>query len=47
VATAQAATIGGQASTVVTLPDGTVMTLVGVTQAQLQAALGAGTLFKP
>ena len=35
------------ASTIITLPDGTVMTLVGVTQAQLQSALGAGTLFKP
>ena len=46
VATSQAATINGTASTVVTLPDGTVLTLVGVTQAQLQAALGAGTLFK-
>ena len=34
-------------STRITLPDGTVMTLVGVTQAELNAALTAGTLFKP
>jgi hypothetical protein len=47
VATSQATTINGQASSIVTLPDGTVMTLVGVTQAELQAALTAGTLFKP
>jgi hypothetical protein len=47
VATAQAATVDGAASSIVTLPDGTVMTLVGVTQAQLSAALGAGTLFRP
>jgi len=33
-------------STRIILPDGTVMTLVGVTQAQLNTALGAGTLFK-
>jgi serralysin len=46
VATSQAAMIGGAASTIVTLPDGTVMTLVGVTQAQLQSALVIGTLFK-
>jgi hypothetical protein len=46
VATSQATTVNGTASTVVTLPDNTVMTLVGVTQAQLQSALGAGTLFK-
>jgi hypothetical protein len=46
VATSQATTIEGSASTIVTLPDGTVMTLVGVTQAQLQTALVAGTLFK-
>jgi len=47
VATSQATSVGGTASTMVTLPDGTVMTLVGVTQTQLQAALAAGTLFKP
>ena len=47
VATSQTTTVGGTASTIVTLPDGTVMTLVGVTQAQLQSALVAGTLFKP
>ena len=47
VATSQATTIDSTASTIVTLPDGTVMTLVGVTQAQLQTALFAGTLFKP
>jgi hypothetical protein len=46
VATSQAAMIGGAASTIVTLPDGTVMTLVGVTQAQLQSALVIGALFK-
>ena len=47
VATSQSTTVTGQASSMVTLPDGTVMTLVGVTQAQLQSALFAGTLFKP
>jgi len=47
VATSQATSVGGTASTIVTLPDGTVMTLVGVTQLQLQTALTAGTLFKP
>jgi hypothetical protein len=47
VATSQVTTINGQESSIVTLPDGTVMTLVGVTQAELQAALTAGTLFKP
>jgi hypothetical protein len=47
VATSQATIVNGTASTAVTLPDGTVLTLVGVTQAQLSAALGAGTLFKP
>ena len=46
VATSQATTVAGQASTVVTLPDGTVMTLVGVTQAQLNTALTNVTLFK-
>ncbi len=45
VATAQS-TDGG-ASSMIALPDGTVMTLVGVTQAELQAALAASTLFKP
>ncbi len=43
VATSQAA--DGGASSIVTLPDGTVMTLLGVTQSELQAALTAGTLF--
>jgi hypothetical protein len=47
VASSQATQVNGTASTAITLPDGTVMTLVGVTQAQLQIALGAGTLFKP
>jgi len=47
VATAQATTTNGQASSIIALPDGTVITLVGVTQAELQAALTAGTLFKP
>jgi hypothetical protein len=47
VATAQSNTVPGQAGSIITLPDGTVMTLVGVTQAQLQSALFAGTLFKP
>jgi hypothetical protein len=42
IATSQAATIAGAASTVLTLPDGTLMTLVGITQAQLIPAL-----FKP
>jgi len=46
VATSQATTVNGTASTIVTLPDGTVMTLVGVTQAQLQTALATNTLFK-
>jgi hypothetical protein len=45
VATAQS--VNGGTSTAVTLPDGTVMTLLGVTQAQLTTALAAGTLFKP
>ena len=47
VATSQSTTAAGQASSIVTLPDGTVMTLVGITQVQLQAALLAGILFKP
>jgi hypothetical protein len=47
VATTQTITVEGQASSMITLPDGTVMTLVGITQAQLQSALLAGTLFKP
>jgi hypothetical protein len=42
IATSQAATVGGTASTILTLPDGTVMTFVGLTQAQLTPAL-----FKP
>ena len=42
IATAQATIVGGTASTLVTLPDGTAMTLVGITQAQLTPAL-----FKP
>jgi hypothetical protein len=46
VATSQATVAGGLNSTLITLPDGTLMTLVGVTQAQLSAALTAGTLFK-
>jgi hypothetical protein len=47
VATAQATSVNGIASSIVTLPDGTVMTLVGVNQTQLAAALAANTLFKP
>ena len=47
VATTQSTTVAGQAGSIITLPDGTVMTLVGVTQAQLQSALFAGSLFKP
>ncbi len=43
VATSQSTGIGTQ----ITLPDGTVMLLLGVTQVQLQDALAAGTLFKP
>jgi hypothetical protein len=39
IATSQATNIGGTPSTIITLPDGTVMTLVGVTQAQLTPAL--------
>jgi len=39
IATAQSTTVGGAQSSIVTLPDGTVMTLVGVTQAQLTPAL--------
>jgi len=46
VATSQQVTVGGAVSTFITLLDGTVMTLVGVSQAQLQTALGIGTLFK-
>jgi hypothetical protein len=42
IATAQATDVGGTPSTLVTLPDGTAMTLVGITQAQLTPAL-----FKP
>ena len=43
VATAQSA--DGGASSVIALPDGTVMRLTGITQAQLQSALLTGTLF--
>jgi hypothetical protein len=39
IATSQATIVAGTLSTVITLPDGTVMTLVGVTQAQLTPAL--------
>jgi hypothetical protein len=42
IATSQGTIIGGAPSAIITLPDGTVMTLVGVTQAQLAPAL-----FKP
>ena len=42
IATSQAAAVSGTPSTVITLPDGTVMTLVGIAQAQLTPAL-----FKP
>ena len=42
IATSQATTVAGTPSTVITLPDGTVMTMVGITQAQLIPAL-----FKP
>lgn len=42
VATSQATTVDGTPSTIITLPDGTLMTLVGVIQAQLTPAL-----FKP
>jgi hypothetical protein len=42
IATSQATTVGVIPSTIITLPDGTVMTLVGVTQAQLSPGL-----FKP
>jgi hypothetical protein len=42
IATSQATLVGVTPSTIITLPDGTVMTLVGITQAQLTPAL-----FKP
>jgi len=42
IVTSQATTVGGTPSTILTLPDGTLMTLVGITQAQLSPAL-----FKP
>jgi len=42
VATSQATNVGGTPTTTLTLPDGTVMTLVGLTQAQLTP-----TLFRP
>jgi hypothetical protein len=42
IATSQATTVAGTPSTVITLPDGTVMTMVGIIQAQLIPAL-----FKP
>ena len=42
VATAQSTLVGGLASVIITQPDGTIMTLVGITQAQLTPAL-----FKP
>ena len=42
IATSQATTVSGIDSTILTLPDGTLITLVGVTQAQLTPAL-----FKP
>jgi autotransporter passenger strand-loop-strand repeat protein len=44
VATAQSA--DGGASSVIALPDGTLMTLTGVTTGQLATALGGGTLFR-
>ena len=47
VATSQSTTVAGQASSIVTLPDGTVLTLVGISQGELQSALLAGGLFKP
>jgi hypothetical protein len=42
IAASQATTVNGAASTMIALPDGTVMTLIGITQAQLTAGL-----FKP
>ena len=39
IATAQGTSVNGTPSTVITLPDGTVMTLVSVMQAQLTPAL--------
>ncbi len=46
VAASTPTTVGGQASVLLHLPDGTSMTMLGVTQAQLQTANLAGTLFK-
>jgi len=46
-ASTQVTIVSPNDSTRVVLPDGTAMTLVGVTQAELNAALTAGTLFKP
>lgn len=39
IATSQATTVAGMPSTIITLPDGTLMTLLGVTQAQLTPGL--------
>jgi hypothetical protein len=44
---ASSTTVGGVPSSIVTLPDGTSMTLVGVTTAQLGALNTLGELFKP
>ncbi|HEX3863186.1 MAG TPA: calcium-binding protein [Stellaceae bacterium] len=46
VAASTPTTVGGQASTTLVLPDGTTMTLVGVTQQQVTDANTAHTLFK-
>jgi ribosomal protein L2 len=47
VMSAMATTFQGVASSIVALPDGTVMTLVGVTPMALGTANAGGTLFKP
>jgi hypothetical protein len=46
VTTAQATSVSGVASPIIALPDGTVMTLAGVTTSELAQANGFGLLFK-
>ncbi len=47
VASATSTTVNGLPSSVVTLPDGTSMTIVGISTSTLVAMNGAGILFKP
>ena len=47
VASATSTTVNGLPSSIVTLPDGTSMTIVGISTGTLAAMNGAGILFKP